>query len=116
MKPSRKYLRNRQVECLARDLLREKGYEVVRSAGVYAPVDLVAWKRDNSILFLRTGRIRTASLESIVALASKFRHEIESLRRLPRLPSMTVQLWVYFDRHGWRFFDVHPGGIVEVEG
>jgi hypothetical protein len=109
-------LRNRQAECLARDLLREQGYDVIRSAGAHAPVDLVAWKGDGSLLFIRIARTRRATLEDTGGVGVKFRHDIDSLRRLPRLPYLTVQLWVYVDCRGWRFFDVYPGGVVEVEG
>jgi hypothetical protein len=115
MKPVRYYLRNRQVECLARDLLREQGHVVVRSAGKNAPVDLVAWKGDGSLLFVRTGRTRSSCSNTMASVIVRFRHEVDTLRKLPRLPYLTVQLWVFFDRQGWRFFEVFPGGVVEVD-
>lgn len=116
MRPSRLSLRNREVESLARDRLRERGYDVVRSAGVHAPIDLVAWKHDGSLLFIRTARTRRVTLGDVGNVTAKFRTDVDSLRRLPRLPYLAVQLWVYFDGGGWRFFDVYPGGMVEVEG
>jgi hypothetical protein len=116
MKPVRYYLRNRQVECLARDLLKKQGYLVVRSAGTNAPVDLVAWNGDDSLLFVRTGRTRSSFTNPMALVTARFRHEVDTLRRLPRLPYLTVQLWVFFDHQGWRFFEVFPGGVVEVDG
>jgi len=116
MRPSRMSLRNREVESLARDLLLERGYDVIRSAGVHAPIDLVAWKHDGSLLFIRSARTRRVTLGTVADVTVKFRTDVDSLRRLPRLPYLAVQLWVYGDSRGWRFFDVYPGGIVEVEG
>ena len=115
MRGTRKYLRNRQVECLARDLLREMGYVVVRSAGDHAPVDLVAWKEDGTLLLLMTARTRRSIDEGRDSLTGRFCQEVQTLRRLPRHPGLAVQFWVYFDRQGWRFFEIHPGGVMEVE-
>jgi Holliday junction resolvase len=120
MKPSQNNLRNRQVEYLARDLLRDQGYEVVRSAGAYSPVDLVAWKGDQSLLFIRTTRSRRVFAD-IVEMAARFRPEIAALRRMPRLPYLSVQLWVYYNHEGWRFYDVFPrnrevGGMNVLDG
>ncbi len=115
MKPSRCSRENRQVESLARDLLREQGYDVIRGAGRYSPVDIVAWKGDRSLLFIRTVRTRR-DLEGIGEIAARFNGEIEGLRRMPRLPYLTVQLWVYSNRRDWRFYTVHRGGIMEDAG
>lgn len=115
MRHFRYYPRNRQVECLARDLLISEGYVVVRGAGNHAPVDLVAWKTGGSVLFIRTGRSRNSCSASLSSVTARFRRDIDYLRRLPRLPYLCVHLWVFFDRQGWRFFEVYPGGILEVE-
>jgi hypothetical protein len=115
MMPSRSHLRNRKVEYLARDLLRDRGYEVVRCSGMHSPVDLVAWKGDRSLRFVRTARSQRLFC-GISELSARYCREIATLRRMPRLPYLSTELWVYHGHVGWRFFTVHPGGIAEAEG
>jgi hypothetical protein len=115
MKPSRSLLRNRKAEYMARDLLRDRGYDVVRSAGTDSPVDLVAWKDDGSVLFVRTARSRR-SFEGVGDLSFRFRREIATLRRIPGRATLSVEFWVYFDHEGWRVFSVYRNGMVEAVG
>jgi hypothetical protein len=113
MTSSRYLLRNRKVAFMARDLLRDRGYATVQSMVSGSPVDLVAWRDDRSLLFVRTARSRRG-FSGVRDLSFRFQQEIASLRRIPGLPYLSVQFWVYFDGEGWRFFTVYRNGIAEV--
>jgi len=115
MKPSRILLRNREAASMARDLLRDRGYDVVRCAGNYSPVDLVAWNHDRPVLIVRTARSCQPYM-GIVDLSFRFSREIAALRRISRPTCLSLELWVYYDHEGWRFFSVYRGGIMEVKG
>ena len=106
------YTRGRRVEYLARDRLRQKGYCVIRSAGSRTPVDLVAGKH-RQVLFVQTKRARRP-LTDARSVLSRFQPEIIRLQDVYRKVELPVELWIYTDREGWRFFTVHPGGIAEV--
>ena len=110
---SRYRLRNRMAEIMARDLLRDRGHTVIRAAGAGSPVDLVAWKEDRSVLFVRAVRARRR-YGTVAEISSRFRHEIAVLRRLPRLPYLSVEFWV-LSGDDWRIFSVYRNGIQEVE-
>lgn len=53
------YTRGREVEYLARDRLRSRGYQVIRSAGSQSPDDLVTWKEQGHPLIIQAKRTRT---------------------------------------------------------
>ena len=109
---NRNYTRGRRVEYLARDRLRQRGFCVIRSAGSRTPVDLVAGKH-RQVLFVQTKRTRRP-LTDARSVLSRFQSEITRLQEVYRKVELPVELWVYTDREGWRFFTVHPGGIAEV--
>lgn len=111
---NRNYTRGRRVEYLARDRLRDRGFCVIRSAGSRTPVDLVAGKH-REVVFVQTKRLRRP-VSDVHAVAARFRNDIIQLQGVYRRVELPVQLWIYTDREGWRFFDVHPGGIAEVCG
>lgn len=106
--------RGRRVEFLARDRLRERGFCVIRTAGSRTPVDMVAGKY-RQVLLVQTRRTRRplAGAHSVVC---RFHEEITRLQALHRKVELPVELWLYTDREGWRFFTVHRGGIAEVSG
>jgi len=109
---NRNYTRGRRVEYLARDRLRQRGFCVIRSAGSRTPVDLVAGKH-RQVLFVQTKRTRLP-LSDARSVLSRFQSEIARLQEVYRTVELPVELWVYTDQEGWRFFTVHPGGILEV--
>lgn len=110
--PGPSYTRGRRVEYLARDRLRARGFCVIRSAGSRTPVDLVAG-RNRQVLFVQTRRTRRP-LSDTRAVVSRFSREIARLQSVLRKVDLPVQLWLFSDREGWRFFNVYSGGIVEV--
>lgn len=107
------YTRGREVEYLARDRLKTQGFQVFRSAGAHSPVDLIAWRRSGYPFLLQVRRTR--NLLDHPALVARFYHaDIEALRSIDLPHFASMQLWVWIERRGWRFFDVMPGGICEV--
>ena len=108
------HTRGRRVEYLAVNRLREQGFCVVKSAGSRAPVDLVAAKH-REMVFVRTRRLRRP-VQGVSTVASRFREDILRLQKVYHRVELPVQLWLYTDREGWRFYTVHRGGVAEVEG
>lgn len=99
---------------MARDWLRNRGFCVIRSAGSRTPVDLVAGKH-RQVLFVQTKRTHRP-LPNARSVVSRYQNEITRLQALHRKVELPVELWLYTDREGWRFFTVYPGGIAEVSG
>lgn len=94
---------------------RQQGYQVVRSRrGVTSPLDLVAWSSEELVLVLirRTRRVPP----SLHAIADRYREEILTLRSLPDPEGSccSYQFWLSVSCHGWRVFEVMPGGIREI--
>lgn len=106
--------RGRRVEFLARDRLRDRGFCVIMSTGSRTPVDLVAGKH-REVVFVQTRRLRRP-VSDVHAVAARFRNDIVRLQGVYRRAELPVQLWIYTDREGWRFFTVHAGGVAEVSG
>jgi Holliday junction resolvase len=107
--------RGRAVEAMALDMLRRKGYTVVRSRRSSSLVHLVAWcDRARPVFVHVKGTRRTVA--GAVDVATIWRDDIKALQGLPRWDGMSVQLWVYTSRRGWWFYEVFPGGIAEVTG
>jgi hypothetical protein len=112
---ARYHQRARAVEAMALDMLRRKGYTVVRSRRSSSLVHLVAWCDRSRPVFVHVKRTRRR-VGSAVDVASIWREDIRALQGLPRWDGMSVQFWVYTDRKGWWFYEVFPGGIAEVTG
>jgi Holliday junction resolvase len=108
------YTRGRAVEYLARDLLRSKGFQVIRSAGSKSPVDLIAWRGGESPVLIQVKRTRSR-IDSVVDIAEKYREDIEALRAIELPREGAVHLWVWTDKQAWRFYEVLHGGILEVD-
>ncbi len=107
--------RGRAVEAMALDMLRRKGYTVVRSRRSSSLVHLRAWCDRARPVFVHVKRTRR-TVAGAVDVAAIWREDIRGLQSLPRWDGMSVQLWVYTDRRGWGFYEVFPGGIAEVTG
>jgi Holliday junction resolvase len=111
--PPPRRTRGREVEFMARDLLRSRGYHVVQSAGSGSLPDLVAWQPQEHLLLVQAKRPRTPLLTA--AVAKRYEQDLAALRRIPLPFRASVQLWTWTERDGWRFFDVLRGGICEVK-
>lgn len=107
--------RDREASFLARDLLIQKGYTIIRTTGESSPLDLIAWQGRGYPLLILTRRTR-ANLETPGDVLRAFRRILHPLLSLERPCQARIQFWLYADPQGWRFFDVMPGGIAEVPG
>jgi Holliday junction resolvase len=86
------YRRGARLEYLARDVLRQQGYVVARSAGSHGPFDLIAVSAQRVLLVQvkQKGQSIRLALEHLAAV------------RAPR--GVRKQVWVYY--HGqWRVID-----------
>ena len=112
MPPARR-TRGREVEFMARDLLRSRGYHVIQSAQPSSLPDLVAWQPHEHLLLVQAKRLRKPLLPA--AVAQIYEQDLAALRRMPLPFRASVQLWTWTEREGWRFFDVLRGGICGKE-
>jgi Holliday junction resolvase len=108
-----RFTRGRAVEYLARDLLKSKGFQVIRSAGSASPVDLIAWRSGETPVLIQVKRTRSR-IGSIVGIAEKYREDIEALRAIDLPRDGAAHLWVWTDMESWRFYEILHGGILEV--
>ena len=113
--PSPYRTRGRAVEAMACTILRRQGYSVIRTMRYSSVIHLVAWcDRDHRILFVHIKRTRQEIAGSADVL-SLWQEDVRSLREIPRWEGIAVQLWVHAGPRGWRFFEVYPCGIAEVD-
>ncbi len=107
------YNRSREVEYMARDLLRSNGYQVIRSSGSQSPVDLIAWREHDYPIFLQIKRTRI-HLTHAGKVAQTYHDDLDAFRKIICPHMGTRHLWIWEDRHSWRFFHVLQSGICEV--
>ena len=112
--PPTNHNRGRAVEAMAFALLRKRGYHVIRSMRYSSVVHLVAWCDNSRPLFIHVKRTRQEVAGAIEA-AALWRSDVAALQTLPRWDGVSVQLWVHAGPRGWRFFEVLPGGVLEVQ-
>ena len=112
--PPTNHNRGRAVEAMAFALLRKRGYHVIRSMRYSSVVHLVAWCDNGRPLFVHVKRTRQQVAGAIEA-AALWRSDVAALQALPRWDGVSVQLWVHAGPRGWRFFEVLPGGVLEVQ-
>ena len=92
------YQRGARLEYRARDVLRQQGYVVVRSAGSHGPADLIALNR------------REILLVQVKHAGQPLRPALNALASLPTPPHTRKQVWVYEPARGhtkarWRVID-----------
>jgi len=108
---SNNYKKGREAEYIARDILKEMGCTVVRSAGSKTPYDLIAWTKEE-IYFIQVKRItKVPTVEEIRSLFKKDLNQI-AVTQFPRRSH--VQLWVYVPRGGWHRYAIIRDPILEV--
>ncbi len=93
------YQRGVRLEYLARTLLRQHGYAVIRSAGSHSPIDLVAFKA------------REVLLVQVKKAGQPLRLPLQQLRAWPAPPHTRKQVWVYEPARGrtkarWRVIEL----------
>jgi hypothetical protein len=97
--------------------LEQKGYFCIRSAGSHTKIDVVALKGQDILLVQskRTkGKVYPSSYKSdIEELQALIRSKMLPETRMPHLV-VSVQLWVYQDRKGFKVFEIYEDGIEEI--
>jgi Holliday junction resolvase len=92
------YQRGARLEYRARDVLCQRGYVVVRSAGSHGPADLIALNQ------------REVLLVQVKQAGQSLRTALNSLANLPTPPHTRKQVWVYEPARGrtparWRVIE-----------
>ena len=96
---------------MANTLLSSRGYQVFLCAGIYSPIDLIAWKERNHPLLVKTKRSRIR-ISGPSAVAERYGEDLSAIRALKLPLFANVQLWVWTSPDGWQFYDVMQGGIM----
>lgn len=105
--------RARPVEFEARNILSSSGYHALRFNGAGSPVNLVGLEdREVLLVQVRRQRLPVAGIREVHA---RFRDDADRLRRIGGPGCCRKELWVYGGREGFRFYEIFPGGLVEVE-
>lgn len=87
------YRQGVRLEYLARDILLQEGYTVIRSAGSKGPVDLVAFNH-NQILFIQ-----------VKAAGQNRPADLEKLSQITIPPCAQMQVWERAGR-GWKIQNI----------
>ena len=103
----------RAAEYQALEILRSRGYLVLRSGSQGSPVHLMACREKEPPLFVRIKRTRKPA-GSVSEVVERWIEEIELLRVLVSLGG-TVQFWVHSNQQGWQVYEVLRGGVTEVQ-
>ena len=96
---------------MAHTHLSSCGYQVFLCAGIYPPIDLIAWKERNYPLLVKTKRSRV-HINGPSAVAERYGEDLSEIRALKLPLFANVQLWVWTSPDGWQFYDVMQGGIM----
>ncbi|NYT08233.1 MAG: hypothetical protein GKC05_08285, partial [Methanomicrobiales archaeon] len=104
--------RSRPVEYEARNILASGGYHASRFSGLCSPVNVVGFDtRDLLLVQVRRARKPPGSITEINA---RFRTDMDSLRKIGGPRYCRKELWLYNLQEGWRYFEVFPGGVMEL--
>lgn len=108
MSPAPDYTTCRIVPYAARNLLRESGYLTARLTSPDIPVDLLAWKNRDNLLFVRTRSSR------VPVRANHYGAEVRSLSRMAgsNCPG-DVELWIRTQSQ-WDRYRIMSGGAYAV--
>ena len=105
------YRSGRDAEYAARQILKERGFFVVRSAGSKTPFDLIALSSED-LIFLQVKRSTTPP--SAKWVSDRYQADLAGAREIPRPKRSHFQIWVMVPKKGWWRYEVLPGGIMEV--
>ena len=91
------------------EILRNYGYRPARLAEPTLPVNIIAFKKNESFLVLA---IRSRlPVPNAATLRSLFTGKVDHLRRLAGMVMHKIMIWVYSPACGWRYYLVYPGGL-----
>lgn len=118
----RNYTRGYEKEVRCVKELRESGYWAERNYASKGTFDVVASNHIHTLLIqVKRSKRWIADVQSI---ANAYRDDLELMMKVPRHMLCHVQLWVWFDasyvrehyrKAGWRYFEVTPEGIFEIQ-
>jgi len=112
--PGMPFHRTRIVEHLAREILRSKGFTVLRSIDTCSLINLIAWAPGRGLFLIRVTTTRR-TLSGAAEVTALWKDEIDILRAMPVPSGGAVHLWIYTDRKAWHRYQVLPGGLVEMD-
>ncbi len=97
---------DRIAHSLARQLLQDEGYLVEKITGGKTLFHLIAWKKEEEILFIRIRRSRKLGM-------IQFSEDILQLSELVKGKSVpgVVELWILSNRN-WKKYRILAGGAV----
>lgn len=99
-----KYASGRRIEYLARDILKSRGYMVIRSAGSKGPFDLVAIPMDGGARFIQIKKGRQSSKKAL-----------GNLKNLSCVyKGIAMELWSYEPRIGFHITIISGDNTVQA--
>jgi hypothetical protein len=104
--------RSRPVEYEARNILASGGYHASRFSGSHSPVNIIGFNTED-LLLVQVRRARRPP-GSIAEINATFRNDMDSIRRIGGPRFCRKELWLYNLQEGWRYFEVFPGGMMEL--
>ena len=104
--------RIRPVEYEARNILASGGYQASRFSGPDSPVNVIGFNTED-LLLVQVRRSRRPP-GSIAEVNARFRTDMDSIRRIGGPRFCRKELWLYNLQEGWRYFEVFPGGVLEL--
>ena len=106
--------RSRPLEFEARNLLAAGGYFVMHRNGSKTPVNLVGVS-DNEVLMVQVRRSRTP-LSGVRDVHERYHADMDQIRRIGGTRFCKKELWVYSQPDGWHYYEIFPGGLMELDG
>ena len=89
------YRRGVETERKIMAILEEAGYVAVRTAGSHGPVDVIGIG-PTGVRCIQAKRSKEPT-----GWESEFEQAMDTLRELPKIPSVSYECWVWVDRKGW---------------
>jgi hypothetical protein len=105
--------RARPVEFEARAVLDAQGYHALRFNGSRSPVNLVGiGEKEVLLVQVRRERLPVPGIREVNA---RYRADMDRLRAIGGPRCCTKELWICAGQEGFRYYEVFPGGLMEVE-
>ncbi|HOT03561.1 MAG TPA: hypothetical protein PK069_05225 [Methanolinea sp.] len=105
--------RARPVEFEARDVLDSLGYHALNFNGSRSPINLVGIG-DDDILLVQVRRERLP-VRDIRDVNARYRADMDRLRAIGGRRCCTKEIWILSGREGFRYYEIFPGGLMEIE-
>jgi hypothetical protein len=105
--------RSRPLEFEARNLLAAGGYFVMHRNGSETPVNLMGVS-DNEVLLVQVRRSRTP-VSNVRDVRERFHADMDMIRKIGGTRFCKKELWVFSQPEGWHYYEVFPGGLMELD-